>query len=119
MASLSEALKNLCRLLFAAGASTLYPSVSGLSPLNNVDDLAILPAVLPASKTSLMTIHLISTMAMAGDASLGPVDEWGAVYAADNLYISDASILPSAPGVNPQGTLLALARRNMEHFLNK
>ncbi|MDR2400916.1 MAG: GMC family oxidoreductase [Deferribacteraceae bacterium] len=119
MILLSAALKNLSKLLFAAGATALYPTITGLNPFNKIDDLSSLPNALPPSKSSLMTIHLTSAMAMAGDSALGPVDEWGKLYAAEDIYISDAGILPTAPGVNPQGTLLALVRRNMEHFLNK
>jgi len=35
----------------------------------------------------------------------------------ENLFIADASLLCTAPGVNPQGTIMALARRNALHFL--
>jgi choline dehydrogenase-like flavoprotein len=31
--------------------------------------------------------------------------------------VNDASLLPDAPGVNPQGTIMAIAARNSDHFL--
>jgi len=34
------------------------------------------------------------------------------------LYINDGSMLPDSPGVNPQGTIMAMARRNAFHFLD-
>jgi choline dehydrogenase-like flavoprotein len=33
------------------------------------------------------------------------------------LWVNDASLLPQAPGVNPQGTVMAFARRNVLHYL--
>ena len=33
-----------------------------------------------------------------------------------NLYVNDASLLPDSPGVNPQGTIMAVALRNLDHF---
>jgi len=38
------------------------------------------------------------------------------VYREVNLYVNDASMLPDSPGINPQGTIMALARRNALHF---
>nr|MBA2445152.1 hypothetical protein [Nocardioidaceae bacterium] len=34
-----------------------------------------------------------------------------------NLRVNDASLLPWAPGINPQGTLMAIAHRNVDAFL--
>jgi choline dehydrogenase-like flavoprotein len=31
--------------------------------------------------------------------------------------VNDASLLPDAPGVNPQGTVMAIASRNVAAFL--
>ena len=37
------------------------------------------------------------------------VDEQLKVYGYDNLFISDASVIPTAVGVNPQITVMAFA----------
>ena len=39
-------------------------------------------------------------------------DDLGKPHLKDGLYISDGSMLPSAPGVNPQGSIMSLALRN-------
>ena len=36
-----------------------------------------------------------------------------------DILISDSSILPGPPGVNPQGPLMALCRRNAIKFIEK
>ena len=35
----------------------------------------------------------------------------------DRHYVNDASLLPEPPGMNPQGTLMAIVSRNSTHYL--
>ena len=114
---LSLGLRRLARLLFAAGAVELYPSIAGLPPLHSQDDLSLIPSELPAGQTSLMTIHLFSSCPMGENRVMCAADSFGRVFEAPNLFIHDASLLPTAPGVNPQGSIMALARRNTLHYL--
>ena len=114
--ALSSSLRNLCRLLLAAGATDLYPAISGTGPLRSESDLSQLPAALPRSLTSLMTIHLFSSCPMGELREVCAVDSFGRVHGHQNLFVNDASLLCTAPGVNPQGTIMALARRNALHF---
>lgn len=116
MKSLSEALRSLCRVLFASGAKVLYPSISGFAPLTNEGDLQRLPAELSSSTTNLMTIHLFSSCPMGEDLNLCAVDSFGKAHGHQNLFVNDASLLCTAPGVNPQGTIMGIARRNAIHF---
>jgi choline dehydrogenase-like flavoprotein len=114
---LSEALLHLCRALFAAGAKTLYPSISGFKPLQTEGDLERIPAELPSDTTNLMTIHLFSSCPMGEDLARCAVNSFGKVHGHANLYVNDASILCTALGVNPQGTIMGIARRNAMHFV--
>ena len=34
-----------------------------------------------------------------------------------NVYVNDASLLPDAPGVNPQASVMAIAIRNARRFV--
>jgi len=61
---LGTSLRDLCRLLFAAGATELYPSIAGCPPLKTEGDLRHIPATLPRDSTHLMTIHLFSSCVM-------------------------------------------------------
>jgi choline dehydrogenase-like flavoprotein len=54
---------------------------------------------------------------MGEDRSLTGADSFGRVWGYDNLRVNDASLVPDAPGVNPQGTIMAIAARNTDHFL--
>ena len=54
---------------------------------------------------------------MGENRKLCAVDSYGEIFEHKNLYVNDGSLIPSAPGVNPQGTIMAIARRNVHKFL--
>jgi len=64
-----------------------------------------------------MTVHLSGSVPMGEDPSRCGSNSFGKVHGTDNIYVADASMLPSAPGINPQGTIMAIAARNVAHFL--
>jgi choline dehydrogenase-like flavoprotein len=49
---------------------------------------------------------------MGEDRSRAAADSFGLVHGSDNVYVNDASLLPDAPGVNPQASIMAIAARN-------
>ena len=112
---LSTGVVKLCRLLFAAGATHLYPGMIEHPVLKNEADLTSIPPQLRRNRISLMTPHLFSSCPMGQNADAA-VDSFGQVHGHRNLFINDASLLCTAPGVNPQGTVMALARRNALYF---
>ncbi len=115
---LGEGLLKLCEALFQSGAKALYPGVARSPQLLTRDDLNKLPDVLPLGLASLMTIHLFSSCPMGEDQTKCATNSFGRVHGFKNLYVNDASLLCTAPGVNPQGSVMALARRNVLKFLN-
>ena len=64
-----------------------------------------------------MTVHLTSSVRMGEDASRAAADSFGRIRGVANLMVNDASLLPDAPGVNPQAAIMAIAARNVDHFL--
>jgi choline dehydrogenase-like flavoprotein len=116
MRDLATAVIYLCRLLFAAGATELYPGIAGTAVLRSEADLTRIPSELPRDRTNLTTVHLFSSCPMGEALDLTAVDSFGQVHGYKNLFVNDASLLCTAPGVNPQGSILALARRNALHF---
>jgi choline dehydrogenase-like flavoprotein len=114
---LSEALRKLSELLFEAGATALYPSVTKNSRFTSRADLRQLSTIVTRERTNLMTVHLFSSCPMGEDRRRCAVNSFGKVHGQESLYVSDASLLCTPPGVNPQGSIMALARRNALRFL--
>lgn len=116
---LASALRHLSKLLLAAGARIVYPCIAGAQPITGEDQLSLIPGALPAKHSNFMTVHLFSSCPMGEDRARCATNSMGQVHDVPNLFVNDASIIPSAPGVNPQGTVLALARRNTLSFLGQ
>ncbi len=108
---LRKALEVLVEVLFAAGAERVLPSCRNHPGWANFDDVRADLERTPVRNLNLMTIHLFSSCPMGEDPSRSAVNSYGAVHGAERLYVADASIIPDAPGVNPQATVMALAHR--------
>jgi choline dehydrogenase-like flavoprotein len=116
---LADGVRKLTELLFQAGAVAVYPGVGGVAECRSRDELSRIPCMLPAGRENLMTIHLFSSCPMGENVARCATDSFGKLRGQENLFISDASLLCTAPGVNPQGSVMAFARRNALHFLGK
>lgn len=115
--NLSKGLARLATLLLAAGAKEVYPSVYGIPAIDSrVEAARWLDERLNRSALSLTTVHAFSTCPIGERADRCAADSFGKVHRYENLFVNDASILPDSPGVNPQGSIMALARRNAIHF---
>lgn len=53
--------------------------------------------------------HIMGTCRMSASARSGVVDQNGQVFGTEGLYVADASVFPSASGVNPMVTTMAIA----------
>ena len=117
MSRLTRGLVHLGELLLAAGATELYPSVVGGRVVRRPDEVASWWDAVTRTRANLMTVHMTSTVRMGEDAALTGTDSFGRVHGFANLRVNDASLLPDAPGVNPQAAIMTIAARNASHFL--
>src|SRR6185369_2775658 len=116
--NLSIGLGRLGELLFAAGAKAVYPSLTGAPILRSAEQCrGLLKQSIPITTMGLSNVHAFSSCPMGENPDVCATDSFGKVHGFRNLYVNDASLIPDAPGVNPQGTTMAIAFRNSEHFM--
>jgi choline dehydrogenase-like flavoprotein len=116
--NLSNGLARLSMLLLAAGAEVVHPAVKGIARIES-EQAAIrwLDERITRDALSLTTVHAFSSCPIGERRARCAADSYGKIFDTHNLYINDASMLPDSPGVNPQGSVMAFAARNAQHFL--
>jgi choline dehydrogenase-like flavoprotein len=116
--NLNRGLARLAALLLAAGAREVYPAVHGLPVIKSeLEAIRLLDSPVGAKAMSLTTVHAFSSCPIGERTDRCAADSFGKVHFHDNLFVNDASMLPDSPGVNPQGSVMAFARRNVLHQL--
>jgi choline dehydrogenase-like flavoprotein len=119
MSRLARGLIHLGEVLLAAGATELYPSVSGGPVVRRPDELVAWWDATTRRRANLMTVHMTSTVRIGEHRRATGADSFGQVWGFENLRVNDASLLPDAPGVNPQAAIMAITARNVAQFLSQ
>jgi len=112
LATLGHGLRRLCQALLEAGALRVIPCVDKYADVTGSADLQKMPQTLHGSDGSVTSVHVFSSCPMGEDERRTATNSFGRVHGTDGLFIADASLLCTPTGVNPQGTVMAVAHRN-------
>jgi choline dehydrogenase-like flavoprotein len=88
-----------------AGAEDFFDEVAGRGVAEN--------------RIGLFTAHQMGSCRIGTSARDSVADPDGKVWGVDGLYITDASAFPTASGVNPMLTAMALARSTAARMLSR
>lgn len=98
------------RMHFAAGAREVVTLHSPLLRLRSAADLGLVARRgAAANRLGLFSAHVNGTCRMGSDPRTSGCSPDGERWGVPGLYVADGSLLPTAPGINPQETIMALA----------
>lgn len=104
--------RHLATLHFEIGAEEVILPFSNFHLARCVDDLTkINPTQRSRSTIELFTVHMMGTCRMGSQPEQSVVNLSGELWDLPGCYVADASLFPTAVGVNPQVTIMALATR--------
>jgi len=109
----------LAELYWEAGAKRVFLPVRGHGELTTPDRRPLRDAELRASDLTLMAFHPLGTARADASPARGVVDGELKLRGVDGVYVADGSVVPSALGVNPQVTIMALSTRLAFRLLGK
>ncbi|KAI4129580.1 MAG: hypothetical protein LQ338_002154 [Usnochroma carphineum] len=122
-----ECLLGICKIMYVMGAEEIWLTKSDVRPFSRDPDAdadgeegvnepsfqAWLKEVrgkgMNQPETSWGSAHQMGTCRMSGSEKRGVVDSSGKVWGTEGLYVADASLFPSASGVNPMVTTMAIS----------
>ncbi|MCW2984163.1 MAG: glucose-methanol-choline oxidoreductase, partial [Conexibacter sp.] len=116
-ATVARGVERLAELLFAAGARRVILPVAAVPELRDGDLTPLRDHATTARDLKLMAFHPLGTARMAARPADGVTDPDGAVHGTRGLHVCDGSAVPTALGVNPQLTIMALATRLADRLL--
>jgi choline dehydrogenase-like flavoprotein len=105
---LATAVGAMARVMLAAGATDVELG-GGAPAVRSPAEIEDAIERLDVRGLRLAGFHPSGTAAAGSDPSIHPVDPEGRLRGVDGVWVADASILPSCPGVNPQVSIMALA----------
>ena len=120
LAKMQQALGLICRMMFAAGATEVFPGL-GNAPevLHDVSEVdAIENAKLERADFHMMASHLFGTACAGADPQRSVVGPDLQSHELPGLYVMDASVFPTNLGVNPQHSIMTVVWRAAEQLAN-
>jgi choline dehydrogenase-like flavoprotein len=111
MLRVRDAMHLVARMHVAAGARAIMPSIHGFPYKLDPDQIDMLKdaPLEPRAYIGILS-HLFGGCVMGKDVERSVCDENGRVHGYEGLVVADASAIPTNLGVNPQHTIMALAR---------
>ena len=82
--------------------------------LDGVADRSLAP-----NRCMMFSAHLMGSCPMGADSRGSAVRPTGELWTAENLFVADASVFPTAPGVNPMITIMSMARRTSRSVIGR
>jgi choline dehydrogenase-like flavoprotein len=96
---------------FAAGATEVYPNLARVRALRPGDLPGFEATTFKPSELRLEGFHPMGTARIAADPRQGACAPDGSLHGTACLYVADASLFPTALGVNPMMTIIAFAKQ--------
>lgn len=120
MARMRRGMRVMSEMMFAAGAKEIWPSVHGMPVLSSPDDLRHWDeAPLDPRAYGMMISHLFGSARMGADPRASAVGFDYQVHGTRGLYVMDSSLFPTNIGVNPQHTIMAVARLGASRIIER
>lgn len=119
-----EGLVALAKIQYVAGATELFTIIPSIPPfIRNEESIGdgindekfqawlddIRNTGFPSPESMFVSAHQMGTNRMSANAKDGVVDPRGQVWGTKGLFVADASVFPSASGVNPMITNMAIS----------
>jgi choline dehydrogenase-like flavoprotein len=117
-ARLTYGIARAAEVHFAAGATEVYPNLARVQVLRPGDLPTFEATTFKPAELRLEGFHPMGTARIAADPREGACALDGSLHGTAGLYVADASLFPTALGVNPMMTIIAFAKQIAREVAN-
>jgi choline dehydrogenase-like flavoprotein len=117
-AKIEKGIIKIATLLFEAGAKRVFLPIKGSKPFNSISEVEDFIPQIKISNLELISVHCMSSCKMGSSAKNSVVDINGKLWNYDNVWVVDASVLPTNIGESPQETIMAFSHVISEQITN-
>ena len=114
---MKDAYINMIKIAYLCGVENIHVSDSNKGGVQFENEYEAINFV--RSKKfcpDISSIHAFASCPIGKDKYSGTVNSYGKAFNSDNLYLADSSVLPSSTCLNPQGTVMAIAKMISRNF---
>ena len=109
--AVQRGIEALCEIYWAAGAREVILPSRRIPTLRNGETRPFGDEPVRRGELALMAFHPLGTARAGADPRASVVDGFGRVHGVSGVHVLDGAMVPSALGVKPQITIMALATR--------
>ena len=115
---IKKGLEKLCKLLIDTGCEYIYPIAKKPYKLDKLNYKSYIDKIKKITDLNYSSVHILGGVPMGENKDICTVDSYGKLHGFKNFYINDSSLICNKLLKNPQGTVMAVALRNVTNFLN-
>jgi len=116
---LLKAMEATAKIMFSAGAEMVKPLFTAAPFFSDIEKFKEFLRNAKIVDIEMEGNHPMGTLRMGVSPEISAVDPSGRVYGVKELYVVDASVFPSALGVNPMLTIMAIASRLSQEIVKE
>ena len=116
---IKDSLLKASKILFSAGAKKIFLAGTKHVKILKIDNYnEVINKLKKIDELNFSAVHILGGVT-SGEDKVCVVDSYGKVKKYTDLYINDSSLINENLLKNPQGTIMFIAKRNIEKFLNE
>jgi hypothetical protein len=115
---IKESLINFCRIFLNSKTSLIYITGKKAKIVNLKNYIQQIKQIKSINEFKFSSVHIMGGIPFGENKKECLANSYGKIYGYDNLYVNDGSLINDKLLKNPQGTIMTLAKRNIDLIIN-
>ena len=115
---MKESLINFCRIFLNSKTSLIYITGKKAKLVNLKNYIQQINEIKSINEFKFSSVHIMGGIPFGENKKECLANSYGKINGYDNLFVNDGSLINDKLLKNPQGTIMSLAKRNIDLIIN-